>query len=323
MMHIFNRKHIAYIYKITLPILALMALLVLVTLGADYFCPDKQPTAIFILNALIWLVFTVDFIVRTHLSDDGSHFITSHLAEFIAIIPVTPMLLLADALIDIDMMDFARSMLEAVFVIKFFAFLIRAFTTQRRLIRTNPLHYAAGITMTALVIAAVLFSIFEGKSYGDGIWWAFVTASTTGFGDIVPVTQGGRIVGIFLMVVGVSCISMLTGAIAIRLMYANDRLPQKESVIIKNTIIELTHFSELSSEEVEYICTTLKRMKDGQRQHTPETKRPHKDTYSSNSFIKWIMQTFISNPNDDLLIEEKLDEVIKIAEGKTVSKNKK
>ena len=311
MNRIFTGKRLAYLYKITLPILALTALLILITLGADYFRPSRQPLTIFILNILIWLIFTTDFTIRIFLSEDGKHFVTSHIAEFIAIIPATPLLLLATELVNIHMQDLAKNLFEIIFVIKFFAYLIRAFTTQRRLIRTNPLHYAAAVTMTALVVAAVLFSNLEGRSYADSIWWAFVTASTTGFGDIVPATQGGRIVGIFLMVIGVSCISMLTGAIAIRLMYAGDKLPKKENAIIKNTIIELTHFSDLSAEDVDFICTTLKRMKKNQdlsERDLLEKKHGSKNISSDSRFIKWATRTFMSDPKDDLLIEEKLAE---------------
>lgn len=36
----------------------------------------------------------------------------------------------------------------------------------------------------------------------DAIWWAFTTVTTVGFGDIVPATFIGRIIGIFLMMLG-------------------------------------------------------------------------------------------------------------------------
>lgn len=51
----------------------------------------------------------------------------------------------------------------------------------------------------SLVIAALLFSFFEHRSLWDAFWWACVTATTTGYGDISPQSIGGRITGIVLM----------------------------------------------------------------------------------------------------------------------------
>jgi voltage-gated potassium channel len=50
-----------------------------------------------------------------------------------------------------------------------------------------------------VVAAAALFAFAEDKSFGDSIWWAAVTAMTVGYGDFVPVTTVGRIVGVVLM----------------------------------------------------------------------------------------------------------------------------
>jgi len=43
----------------------------------------------------------------------------------------------------------------------------------------------------------------------DGLWWAFVTLTTVGYGDIVPMTDGGRIVGVFTMVFGITIYSLM------------------------------------------------------------------------------------------------------------------
>ncbi len=48
----------------------------------------------------------------------------------------------------------------------------------------------------------------------DSVWWVFVTIFTVGYGDIKPITPGGRLVAIFIMLVGVSMVSTITATIS-------------------------------------------------------------------------------------------------------------
>jgi voltage-gated potassium channel len=49
---------------------------------------------------------------------------------------------------------------------------------------------------------------------GDALWWGYVTATTVGYGDQYPVTRGGRIVGIFMLTVGVALFATFSGFLA-------------------------------------------------------------------------------------------------------------
>lgn len=48
----------------------------------------------------------------------------------------------------------------------------------------------------------------------DAIWWSFATATTTGYGDITPVTFAGKVLGILLMLMGTALFAMYTGLFA-------------------------------------------------------------------------------------------------------------
>ena len=47
------------------------------------------------------------------------------------------------------------------------------------------------------------------KTYLDSLWWCVATVTTVGYGDIVPVSNLGRIVAIFYMFFGISMVSVL------------------------------------------------------------------------------------------------------------------
>lgn len=59
------------------------------------------------------------------------------------------------------------------------------------------------------------------KSYSDSVWWALVTVTTIGYGDIYPVTTAGRFVASLMMIIGIGCVSALTGMIAANVMRDN------------------------------------------------------------------------------------------------------
>lgn len=54
----------------------------------------------------------------------------------------------------------------------------------------------------------------EFDTYGNAVWWAIVTLTTVGYGDITPITHAGRMVAVMIMVSGVGVLGVLAGSLA-------------------------------------------------------------------------------------------------------------
>ena len=51
-------------------------------------------------------------------------------------------------------------------------------------------------------------------TFGDALWWAIVTLTTVGYGDIVPKTTAGRVDGVMIMITGIAILGLLAGSMA-------------------------------------------------------------------------------------------------------------
>lgn len=75
-------------------------------------------------------------------------------------------------------------------------------------------------TVVLLVGSAVILPLEENApgatitSYPLALWWSIETATTVGYGDLYPVTAGGRVVAAVVMVVGITTFSVVTAALA-------------------------------------------------------------------------------------------------------------
>ncbi len=87
----------------------------------------------------------------------------------------------------------------------------------------QPMAGALAVMMVMILVAASLMHFAEGKiqpdEFGDipsSMWWAAVTLTTVGYGDVAPVTPVGQLIAGFVMVVGVGMVALPAGMLASR-----------------------------------------------------------------------------------------------------------
>ena len=97
----------------------------------------------------------------------------------------------------------------------------------------------------------------------DAFWWASATVTTVGYGDVVPVTEPGRIMGIVLMFVGISIIGAFISALGARLV--GSRIKERETIEsdTKSLIIKrISEIERLEKHEVDLLINMVKDLHD-------------------------------------------------------------
>ena len=76
------------------------------------------------------------------------------------------------------------------------------------------------------------------KTAGDALWWCMETITTIGYGDEVPVTNAGRIVGVWLMIVGVGLFGTFTAFVANEFLSPQARSQNRDVLLRQQELLE-------------------------------------------------------------------------------------
>ena len=91
--------------------------------------------------------------------------------------------------------------------------------TERRRLRQlihRGLLYSLALTLSILGLGGVGFWVIdpEIKTLSDGLWLAFTTAATVGFGDLVPSTPASRLFSVVVVLLGLAVLSLVTASLS-------------------------------------------------------------------------------------------------------------
>lgn len=86
----------------------------------------------------------------------------------------------------------------------------------KNLLSRNQLGTTLLASLIVIVMAGAMISVLDPgiKSPIDGIWWAWVTVTTVGYGDIVPTSGAGKLFGSLIILMGIGLFSMITASLA-------------------------------------------------------------------------------------------------------------
>lgn len=246
-------RWLAWVYEVFIAILAIIALISLAR-------PDDP--AVDLLNLVIWGIFLLDYGVRLLRAPDRRAFVRTHIPELISIIPL-------DFIGDFDPWRLTRiaRLVRFVRLMRVGAVFYRINKDALSLLRTGGIGYILALSAGLVLLGGFAIWLIEPEvgTIGDGIWWSIVTVTTVGYGDFVPITLGGRMVAVGLMVVGISTLAALTGAVASHVV----RSGRAENPHIQHVWQYLQKWDELPPAERQRVAALLTTLADQPEEKTP------------------------------------------------------
>ena len=184
--------------------------------------PDLSPRMqhfLFALEVAVVMIFTVEYALRIYVADNRRAYIFSLLGiiDLLAVLPFYILLGGADSRV-----VRAMRLLRIARTLK----LIRYNQAVDRLLRAvviakEEIVLFFFLTTVSLYLAASGIHFFESEVQPDkfgsvfhGLWWAVVTLTTVGYGDVYPLTMGGRLFTFLILMIGMGIIAVPPGIIS-------------------------------------------------------------------------------------------------------------
>lgn len=101
---------------------------------------------------------------------------------------------------------------------------------RKRLITRRGLVYSLVLCLSILIFGGIGFWLLEPRvqTLHDGLWLAFTTAATVGYGDLVPTTPASRLFAVLVVLLGLAVLSLVTASLAAMFVETEERQVERD-----------------------------------------------------------------------------------------------
>lgn len=210
-------------------LIQLLILISVVTFSMETI-PDLEPQTRLILRYIeifTVIIFTIEYLLRVYIAQNKLKFIFSFygIIDFLAILPFY-------LAIGVDLRSLRALRFLRLFRILKLVRYNKAMNQFSRAIKSakEQIFLFIFITLILVYFSAVGIYYFENQaqpehfsSIFDSLWWAIITLTTVGYGDVYPITVGGKVFTFFILMIGLGIVAIPTGIISSALTNSVDK----------------------------------------------------------------------------------------------------
>jgi voltage-gated potassium channel len=199
--------------------------------------PRWAVDGLFAFELFVVAVFTIEYVLRLLTTPNPLGYARSFfgIVDILAIAPFYIALVLAGAHVDLRAIRVLRLLrLLRLFKLARYTAALDRFGVAWRAVKDEVMVFGVTALVVLYVCALVIYQCEHGaqpdkfRSVFDAMWWAAVTLTTVGYGDIYPITPLGRLFTVFMLFVALGIIAVPTGLVASALVAIRHREDEQE-----------------------------------------------------------------------------------------------